>query len=1127
MTAQRIYSLIDDLIRDLDNAPSFRTFSAPALSASLAADDSKEQSQQPKGRQKKKKKVKKKKDKKPQQQKQTKTQKASKRGKNITKSQLPPPTLKNGVKSTLLEPMQPTYDPLQVESLWDAWWEERGYYAAKTNAEKTDPKQKNFVMVIPPPNVTGSLHLGHALMATIEDTITRYWRMKGRNCLWLPGTDHAGIATQTVVERQLARSGQTRHDLGRDAFIERVWQWKKQKGGRICDQLRKLGCSVDWKREVFTMDDKLSRAVTEAFVRLHAKGLIYRDDRLCHWSCSLQSAISDVEIDKIEISKKTFLEVPGYAKRVAFGIIHKFGYRVVDSEEIIEVATTRLETMLGDSAVAVHPDDERYKHLHGKFVRHPFVPDRRMPIVCDAELVDMTFGTGCVKITPAHDHNDFECGKRHNLAFINCLNEDGTINACAGERFSGKKRYDVRRELIDALTELGLFYGEEANPMVLDVCSRSKDIIEPLIKPQWYMDCDALAQRAMDAVFKDKTLTLLPQKEAEQQWTYFLGNIRKWCISRQLWWGHRVPAWRVVFDDGAQPADWDSTDAKLNWIVARSESEAQTLAAQRLPSACAGKYTLAQDEDVLDTWFSSGLFPFSTMGWPEQTADLESFFPGDLLETGGDIIFFWVARMVMMSLALMDTLPFSTVYLHPMVRDEHGAKMSKSSGNVLDPLHIIGGCELQTLIAELHGGNIREDKIAKFEKIKRKKFEDGIAPCGADALRFGLSTLLVQRSINLNVNTVIGYRLFCNKIWNATGFTLKYLEEAHEEKSSATAPSRVDFAYRCNFKAANAKTLSMADQWLLSRLDYCVTSCEASNAQYDFGLSTQSIYQFFYHEFCPIYLEAIKPIMWKNDDGQPDTAEQAQQKALVREILYIALLTSFSLMHPFMPFLSEELFQRLKRARYGESYKFGDEALIVAAYPDQAVPGWRNPRVEEGMALAVQLKAAIMSTKQASLGLSTKTRYAVFLQSTTGKNDELIELMAHDICTLSQSESVRKFDAAKQSEADYFVSSFEVFATVEAEAGGDDEKQSYAKKECVDTIRIFSDVRGVVKTEQRVAKFKKEMGKLDKLIEKAQKSLAKITKEDVRRKQQEKMRAYTEKRDGFQRDCQQLEKLSS
>jgi len=461
------------------------------------------------------------------------------------------------------------------------------------------------------------------------------------------------------------------------------------------------------------------------------------------------------------------------------------------------------------------------------------------------------------------------------------------------------------------------------------------------------------------------------------------------------------------------------------------------------------------------------------------------------------------------------------VYLHPMVRDERGAKMSKSSGNVVDPLHIIGGCELETLISELHGGNIREDKVAKFEKLKRAQFPDGIAPCGADALRFGLSTLLVQRSINLNVNTVIGYRLFCNKIWNATAFTLKYFED--DKSQSTNAPTRVDFAYLCEFTKANSKRFSVADQWLLSRLDFCVTSCESSNAQYDFGLSTQSIYQFFYHEFCPIYLEAIKPIMWSDKDGKADSAEKAQQKAVVREILYIALLTSLQLMHPFMPFLSEELFQRLKRARFGEGYQFGDEALIVAPYPDKAVPGWRSVKIEEGMALAMQIKTAINGTKQTALGLSTKTKYVVFLESTTGANDELIELMAHDIATLSQSESVRRFDAKTQSEADYFVSSFEVFAAVAA----DDEKQSYAKKECVDTIRIFSDVRGVVKTEQRVAKFKKEMVKLDKVIAKAQKSLAKISKEDVRRKQEEKIRAYTEKRDGFQRDCQQLEKLSA
>eukprot|EP01084_Bolivina_argentea_P262556 444046_1 len=752
MSAQKIYDLIDDLIHDLNTGPSptnIQSYSHDENEQKSATMNINNQSQQ--GRKKKKKRIKVKK----QQQNDKPTQKTSKRATKLTKSQLPLPILRNGIKSTLLEDMQSTYDPFQVECLWDKWWENNGYYKPKIDIKQDN----NFVMIIPPPNVTGSLHLGHALMATIEDTITRYWRMKGKNCLWLPGTDHAGIATQTVVERRLAREGKTRHDLGRDKFLAQVWKWKEEKGGKICSQLRKMGCSVDWSREVFTMDNKLSKAVTEAFVRLYDLGYIYRDNRLCHWSCTLQSAISDVEIDKIEISKKTYLDVPGYQKKIAFGIIHKFGYKVIDSpnNEIIIVATTRLETMLGDTAIAVHPNDERYKHLHGKYCSHPFIKNRKLPIICDDILVDMTFGTGCVKITPAHDHNDFECGQRHNLQFINILNENGTINTNGG-KFNGQKRYDVRSELIKELDEMKLFYGEENNPMIIDQCSRSKDIIEPLIKPQWYMNCDDLAQRSLDCVFKQEELIILPKKEGEQQWKYFLGNIRKWCISRQLWWGHRIPAYKIVFEDNNKiPKNWDINDWKCNWIVGRTLDEAQEKANKMIDGEDI-KYKLLQDGDVLDTWFSSGLFPFSTMGWPDNTLDFQSFFPGDLLETGGDIIFFWVARMVMMSLALTNKLPFHTVYLHPMVRDEKGAKMSKSSGNVIDPLHIINGVKLQTLLDELHSGNIRNDVIHKFEKQKKSKFPNGIAPCGADALRFGLSTLLVQRSINLNVRTVIGKR---------------------------------------------------------------------------------------------------------------------------------------------------------------------------------------------------------------------------------------------------------------------------------------------------------------------------------------------------------------------------------
>ncbi|ETO28789.1 hypothetical protein RFI_08334 [Reticulomyxa filosa] len=508
---------------------------------------------------------------------------------------------------------------------------------------KTD--KESFVMVIPPPNVTGSLHLGHALMATIEDAITRYWRMKGKNTLWLPGTDHAGIATQAVVERRLQREGISKHVIGREKFLEEVWKWKKDYGGKICEQLRRMGCSVDWSREVFTMDDKLSRAVTEAFVRMYEKGLIYRANRLCHWSCQLQSAISNAEVEVVQLTEPTEMNIPGYAKPIEFGVLHRFKYPLADpvnnssssSLQYIEVATTRIETMLGDTAVAVHPNDTRYSQVHGRFVLHPFLK-RKLPIVCDS-FVDPQFGSGAVKITPAHDENDFECGRRHNLDFINILTEDGRINANGGDLFAGMPRYEARAAIIAELTKLGLFVGRQDNPMGLQICSRSKDVIEPYLKPQWYVNCTDMAKKALDAVFVTKELKITPTVEGERLWQYFLGNIRPWCISRQLWWGHRIPAWQVHLEKttakGGRHSDSNTNNAlsaKLSetdmshWIIARTEAEALEKACEKFGKQ-KHEITLVQDPDVLDTWFSSGLFPFSTMGWPDEaSADLKKFF---------------------------------------------------------------------------------------------------------------------------------------------------------------------------------------------------------------------------------------------------------------------------------------------------------------------------------------------------------------------------------------------------------------------------------------------------------------------------------------------------------------------
>lgn len=564
-------------------------------------------------------------------------------------------------------------------------------------------------MVIPPPNVTGSLHLGHALTTAIEDTITRWNRMKGKVSLWVPGTDHAGIATQSVVEKKLKKEqGISRHDLGREEFVRRVWEWKETYGNKITNQIRCLGASVDWSREAFTMDKNLSKAVVEAFVKFHEDGLIYRDTRLINWSCALQSAISEIEVDYIDLEGKTFLAVPNHKQKdkYEFGMITSFAYIVDGTGEEIVVATTRLETMLGDTAVAVHPKDPKYAHLHGKFVKHPFI-DRKIPIICDDILVDMNFGTGAVKITPAHDPNDYMCGKRNDLEFIIVLTGDGKI-ASNGGNFAGLMRYDARIAIEEELKSLGLFRGKEVNKMRLGLCSRSGDIIEPMLTPQWYVDCTSMAARSVQAVRKGD-LKIVPDMH-EATWYRWLENIKDWCISRQLWWGHRIPAY---FARISGECALDKNDATNNdrWVVARSQTAALSIAASKL-QVDESVIILEQDEDVLDTWFSSGLFPISVFGWPDNTVDLKALYPTSLLETGVDILFFWVARMVMMGLHLTDTLPFTTVYLHAMVRDKYGRKMSKSLGNVIDPLEVIHGCQLGDLIKKIEEGNLPAKEVS-------------------------------------------------------------------------------------------------------------------------------------------------------------------------------------------------------------------------------------------------------------------------------------------------------------------------------------------------------------------------------------------------------------------------------
>ena len=616
-----------------------------------------------------------------------------------------------------------------VESAWYDWWEKEGFFQPQFTQDGKVKPEGMFEMAHPPPNVTGMLHMGHAINLALEDTLIRWNRMKGKTTLFMPGCDHAGIATQVVVEKMLMRrEGKTRHDLGRKKFIDLVWDWKEEYHKKILNAIRRTGSSMDWTREAFTMDANLTAAVVKTFVQLHEEGLIYRAKRLVNWCTQLNTAISNLEVENRELTGRTLMDIPGYQRKVEFGVLTFFKYPIADSEGTIEVATTRPETMLGDTGIAVHPSDERYKHLIGKSAKHPFL-DRLIPIFSD-EYVDPAFGTGAVKITPAHDHNDFNLGEKHHLDFINILNENGTLNEHAGP-FKGMKRFDARYEVINRLKEKGLWVKQADNAMTVPICERSKDVIEPIIKPQWFMSMREMAENAAKVV-RDGEIKIRPEVH-ERNFLRWMEGIQDWCLSRQLWWGHQVPAYFVQLD-GETNESSESSDGSL-WVAAGSEEEAEEKAKAKFPGK---NFKLQRDEDVLDTWFSSQLWPLSTLGWPNETADLEHFFPTSVLETGHDINRIWVSRMVMISLKMTGKIPFREVYCHPLVRDSEGRKMSKSLGNTIDPIDVMEGIELEALHAKLKTGNLDPRELVTATKYQKAAFPNGIPECGADALRFSL-----------------------------------------------------------------------------------------------------------------------------------------------------------------------------------------------------------------------------------------------------------------------------------------------------------------------------------------------------------------------------------------------------
>ncbi|CAH7666573.1 valyl-tRNA synthetase [Phakopsora pachyrhizi] len=793
----------------------------------------------------------------------------------------------DGEKKDMTQPMENGYHPPAVEFAWYSWWVKSGFFEPEFGPDGKIKPAGVFVVPAPPPNVTGSLHIGHALTIAIQDTLVRWNRMLGKTVLFNPGFDHAGISTQSVVEKRLFKStGLTRHDLGREKFLEKVFSWKEEYQSRITNQLNRLGASYDWGRARFTMDPQLSRAVVEAFVRLHDEGVIYRSKRLVNWCVRLNTVLSNEEVDQMEIQGRTMLNVPGYEahEKFEFGVMVYFAWKIEGTDERITVGTTRPETMLGDVAIAVNPKDTRYKHLIGKHPIHPFIPSRKMVIVAD-EIADPEKGTGAVKITPAHSFEDYEVGVRHNLEFINVLNDDGTMNSNAGSDFSGMKRFHARKAVVEKLKSKGLWIATKDNDrMQIPICFKSGDIIEPLIKPQWWLSCKDISRETIKRAEAGE-LKIAP-KVTEKEWYGWLEGMRDWCISRQLWWGHRCPVYFVNIEGQGQ----DEADDKY-WVAGRTLEEAQSKATAKFPNE---KFVLSQDEDVLDTWFSSGLWPFAIMGWPDQagTPDLERFYPSSLLETGWDIIFFWVAKMTILGVKLTGKMPFSEVFCHAMIRDAHGRKMSKSKGNVIDPIDVIDGVTLEALAAQLQTGNLDEKELKKALAGQKADFgkTNGIPQCGADALRFALCAYTSSsRSINLDVLRIEGYRKFCNKLWNATKFALLKLEDGFIPRQSPEASGDE----------------SLVEKWILHKLNECSQNLNKLLEERSFMAATSSVYDFWLYDLCDVYIEAMKPIT------MPDSP--ASVKISAQNTLYTCLDHGLRLLHPFMPFVTEELWQRLPR----------------------------------------------------------------------------------------------------------------------------------------------------------------------------------------------------------------------
>ena len=866
--------------------------------------------------------------------------------------------------------MEKTYSPNLIESKFRILWEENQLFSSRQNSDSKD----SYSIVLPPPNVTGSLHMGHAFQHTIMDILTRYHRSIGDQTLWQPGTDHAGIATQMVVERQLSSDDITRHDLGREKFVEKIWEWKEHSGNTITSQMRRLGASVDWERERFTMDEGLSNAVQKVFIQLYKEGLIYRGKRLVNWDPVLLTAVSDLEV--ISSEEK--------------GSLWHIRYPISGSKEYLVVATTRPETMLGDTAVAVHPDDKRYSHLVGKSIELPLT-NRKIEIITD-EYVDMEFGTGCVKITPAHDFNDYEMGQRHNLEIINIFTPDAKINETVECKYVGMDRFEARKQIVKDLQELDLMEKIDPHTLMVPRGDRTNAVIEPYMTDQWFVKAAPLAKPAIDAV-KNGDIRFVPENWSK---TYFnwMENIEDWCISRQIWWGHRIPAW--YDDDG-------------NIYVANSLEEAQLEAGKDIH--------LKQDDDVLDTWFSSALWPFSTLGWPEKTTELSRFYPTNVLVTGFDIIFFWVARMIMFGLKFMDDVPFKDVYITGLIRDGHGQKMSKSKGNVLDPIDLIDGISLEDLLSKRTQGMMQPKMAEKIKKQTVKEFSDGIPAFGTDALRFTFAALAsFGRDIKFDLKRVEGYRNFCNKLWNASRFVIMKLDGENINLNATT---------------------STADKWILSRLQATKTNVEKHINDYRLDLMAQELYEFVWHDYCDWYLELTKPLL--NNENTKAGSQSTLLKVLI-EIL--------SLLHPVIPFITEEIYQHCNNI----SANIND-SLMNKPFPKANVDLISSSAEDE----IKWLQSFILGIRQirGEMNIPPSKPLPCLVQKYSSNDDKYLNNNIKILCTIAKLENIEKLAET-------------VNAPESATA-------------LVGNMKIFIPLEGLIDKQQEALRLKKEIEKLVKL----------------------------------------------